>query len=670
MSSDLPLAHQPYRPEIDGLRAIAVVPVILFHCGVGFFSRGFVGVDIFFVISGYLISLKLLEDLSLSKLSLLGFYQNRAKRILPALNAMLLLTAIGAWALMPPDEISAFGESLLYTSAFVANHYFSNATDYFAPSSDALPLLHTWSLAVEEQFYFIFPLLLITLWRYCKDKLFIVLILFFFTSYAVHLIGAKNFPASSYFFLGTRAWELLAGAFLAWHTAFAGSAKTPSEIKTVLLYLGVALVSLSILGWPGDALPAPYLWSTFPVLGTVLLIGLMSSRDTVGKLLGTRPFVYVGRISFSLYLWHFPVFALAKIHEQTTHQHVPLALLLIALTIVSILSFHWIENPIRYIKNPKKQLWVGMLAIQLGLLGLGFAMHSHTALFKTYTPEQEHIRSLFQFPPPTTPSWQTCEQATIDKPCVGGDLTAKEKIVLIGDSHAFTLFDAFSREAQQAHVQLVLYTKGNCPPLWPEIATAASDKCLAANQKIFDLVSQDPMVKAWVLSARWAWYFEGTGFDNLQHGQVGKNATFLKHLPTDSRLRRTTLQTYLNQTIEKLGNHTQHLYVINSIPEPGWHVAKQSIDIVTTHADVSKVMRYPQHIFTARNQAVDHALGPFLSKGAIQLIEPSQAICNSSSNAYCQTWQDEVPLYTDDNHLSPAGAKLVADLFSESWRKH
>jgi len=660
--------HPTYRPEIDGLRAVAVIPVIFFHLGVTFFSRGFIGVDIFFVISGYLISLKLLEELAQGNLSLVGFYQNRAKRILPALNTMMLATAIAALILMPPDELSSFGESLFYTSAFLANHFFLSSTDYFAPAADTLPLLHTWSLAVEEQFYFGFPLLLGLLWKKCRRYVFPALLGMLVFSYLLHLLGTKNFPASSYFYLATRAWELLAGSALAFHVSRANRQLAKPAMKVWGSCLGLACITLSLVGWPGDQPPAPYLWTLLPVIGTVLLIGSTDKHQLLGKVLASRAMVYVGRLSFSLYLWHFPIFAFAKIQEHTHHEASPIVLLLTSLVIVSAASFHWIENPIRYLKNPGLRFWLAMISVQTGLLAFGYALHRHTSFFKTYTPGQELVSAKFNFQAPSL-SWQLCEQATLENPCVGGDTQAKAKIVLIGDSHVFTLFDALSQQAKELNLKLVLYTKGNCPPLWVEDPSGYTDKCLQANQRVFEHLIRQADIHAVVLSARWAWYFHGTGFDNGQKGYIGKPSPFMKQLPLNSARRHIVLSDWMQQTVTKLSQFDHDLYVINTIPEPGWLLHKKSIDLALLPIDIEQTLRYDKKVFFARNKAVDDALAGFVKTASIRLIQASSVLCpEEGTPVKCLTWQQGLPLYADDNHLTPVGARLVAEEFRRQWR--
>lgn len=667
MSRESPFIHQAYRPEIDGLRALAVIPVILFHLGLAIFSRGFVGVDIFFVISGYLISLKLLEEVAQDKLSLVGFYQNRAKRILPALNTMMLATAIAGLILMPPDELSNFGESLFYASAFFANHFFLSTTDYFAPAADTLPLLHTWSLAVEEQFYFGFPLLLGLLWKKCRRYVFPVLIGSLVISYLLHLLGTKNFPASSYFYLATRAWELLAGAVLAFHVSRPHHQQAKPAIKTWGGLLGLTLITVSLVGWPSDQPPAPYLWTLLPVVGTLLLIGSTDKDQLLGKVLASQPLVYVGRLSFSLYLWHFPIFAFAKIQEHANNEASSIAQLLTLLVSVSAASFHWVENPIRRLKNPSLRFWLVMIFVQTGLLALGYALHRHTSFFTTYTPEQELISAKFNFQPPPL-SWQLCEQATLENPCTGGDTLAKEKIVLMGDSHAFTMFDALSQQAKSLHLKLVIYTKGNCPPLWVDEPSGYTDKCLEANQKVFEHLMRQHDVQAVILSARWAWYFQGTGFDNGQKGYIGKPSPFMKQLPLTSARRNSVLSDWMQQTLTKLSQFEHDLYVINTIPEPGWLLPKKSIDLALLPIDIEQTLRYDKRVFIARNKGVDETLARFAQTGSIRLVQASAVLCPEEvTPVLCLTWHKGLPLYTDDNHISPIGAKRVAEEFRRQW---
>jgi peptidoglycan/LPS O-acetylase OafA/YrhL len=233
-----------YRKEIDGLRTIAVLPVMLFHAGLAEFSGGFVGVDVFFVISGYLITSMILQELTEGHFSLLSFYERRARRILPALFLVMFVTLVFAWILMVPSQLSDFGNSVIAVCLFFSNLYFRRASDYFAPSGEQLPLLHTWSLAVEEQYYVVIPLLILLLFMYFRKWLVPVLVLLTILSFGLAEWGLFSRPETRFFVAQTRAWELLLGSLIAIHITQRPRFRT--IIEEALALIGVAMIAVGV----------------------------------------------------------------------------------------------------------------------------------------------------------------------------------------------------------------------------------------------------------------------------------------------------------------------------------------------------------------------------------------------------------------------------------------
>ncbi|MDP3339891.1 acyltransferase family protein [Frigidibacter sp.] len=337
-----------YRREIDGLRAIAVLPVILFHAGFDAFGGGYVGVDVFFVISGYLIAGILARELAAGEFSLLRFYDRRARRILPALFVMLAATVPLAWVLMTPSQLTGFFTSLGSVAIFAANLHFYEAAGYFAAETEMQPLIHTWSLAVEEQFYLIFPPLIAALWRWWPRMLWPVLALLAVASlaWAVHVLPTH--PDRAFFLPEARAWELLAGALLAlWPGHKAGGDRLGARRGTSLLAgLGLALILGPVVLYD-EHTAFPGLAALPPVIGTLLVLHAARAGTAVAALLSWRPLVGMGLISYSAYLWHQPLFAGARLAYLTE----PPPALMIGLTgltlILAVLSWRYVEQPVR-----------------------------------------------------------------------------------------------------------------------------------------------------------------------------------------------------------------------------------------------------------------------------------------------------------------------------------
>ena len=335
-----------YRREIDGLRALAVLPVILFHAGFQTFSGGFVGVDIFFVISGYLITSIILAEMEAGTFTLANFYERRARRILPALFFVMLVCLPFAWFLLLPSDMKDFSKSLVAVSVFASNILFWRESGYFDTAAELKPLLHTWSLAVEEQYYVLFPLFLMLFWKLGKRRILLTLGFVFFSSFAVAQWAAFVKPAAAFFLLPTRGWELIVGAFAAFYLSQNNRKNYPKIFIELSSWLGIGLIFFSVFTY-SKATPFPGFYALAPTLGTVLIILFATKQTSAGKILGNNAFVGIGLISYSAYLWHQPLLSFAR-HRGVTSSDKDILFLLITATIVlACLSFKFIETPFR-----------------------------------------------------------------------------------------------------------------------------------------------------------------------------------------------------------------------------------------------------------------------------------------------------------------------------------
>ncbi len=347
-----------YRKEIDGLRAVAVVPVVLFHAGTPWVGGGYVGVDVFFVISGYLITSLILQDEHTGKFSLIRFYERRARRILPALFAMMLACIPFAYFLMSPAELKYFGEGIGSVSLFASNVLFFSHGGYFSAPTALNPLVHTWSLAVEEQFYLLYPLMLVVVWRWGRTPITLLIVAIALLSFGfAHLGGSFSreipfvvrdwkFAASSFCFYLTpaRAWELMAGALVAiWSP---DRIEKPRILTEVGAAIGLAAILVAIFGYSADT-PFPSYYTLLPVLGTVFVVLFGGPTNWTGRLLSQPLFVGVGLISYSVYIWHLPMLAFARLYS-TTELSTWLASLLAILSLpAGYLSWKYIETSFR-----------------------------------------------------------------------------------------------------------------------------------------------------------------------------------------------------------------------------------------------------------------------------------------------------------------------------------
>ncbi len=335
-----------HRPDIDGLRAVAVLPVIGHHAGLPGVPGGFLGVDVFFVISGFLITGILLADLQRGQFSIARFYERRARRILPALVLTLLASVPLALALMLPGQLIGFGESLISVVLFLSNLHFWRSVNYFAEAAELQPLLHTWSLAVEEQFYVLFPLLLLALWRLARGGLIGVLGLLMLAGFGVSVWASHAMPVANFYWLPTRAWELLAGALcavLAPRVAALGG----GGLRSVLAALGLAMVVGAMMAFD-RTMALPGALTLVPVAGTALVILFSrAGQGLAGRLLAWRLMVGIGLVSYSAYLFHQPLYAFARLGLGDGATPAILALLGLLALGFAALSWRFVEQPFR-----------------------------------------------------------------------------------------------------------------------------------------------------------------------------------------------------------------------------------------------------------------------------------------------------------------------------------
>ncbi len=435
-----------YRPEVDGLRAIAVLSVIIYHAefllfGGKFLQGGYLGVDIFFVISGYLITKIIVGEIySTGSFNILNFYDRRARRIGPMLFLVMLASFPFAWFLLLPTALEEFAGSILSSILFVSNFFFYfSTTEYGAESSLLKPFLHTWSLSVEEQFYLIFPLLVLAVHRLFKDKLASVLLAFMLLSlYFSEVMSSRNFDLNFYLPF-SRFWELGAGSMLAiLELRFPRDTRKRGIADELLPVVGMFLVIVSILQFDSNTFHPGYI-TLIPIVGVSLVIYFSTTEDLVGKVLGNKYMVYIGLLSYSAYLWHFPLFAYARIFAQKI-DNVDKTVLIVATLILAWLSYKFFETPLRLkAKVGNKKFYVAlalMLSVVVGMCLLvfknnGFENRFHSAgILSNYELDNEKLRKT---------SWNVLKEKMSVEP-VFDDVD--NKVLIVGNSHAKDIFNA------------------------------------------------------------------------------------------------------------------------------------------------------------------------------------------------------------------------------------
>ena len=471
-----------YRAEIDGLRALAVVAVVLFHAGVPGLTGGFIGVDIFFVISGFLITLILLRDIEAGQFSLLRFYERRARRILPALFLVIAVTAPVAWAVMLPSQRQAMAESMAALAIFISNLLFGAQQGYFSPDAAELPFLHTWSLSVEEQFYVVFPLLLVFLWRFGMRATVAVLALLLVASIALAQFGSWRDPSRNFYFTGSRIWELMAGAL----TALA-ERRYGRQARNAPALAGFFALALPLFLYD-ETTPNPSIWTAIPVAGTALFLFYGRQGTLVAQVFSLRAVVTVGLISYSAYLWHHPLFAVARLSTGAAPAPLLMAALVVATFAFAALSWRYVELPFRRTQPllPSRPALFGAalagLAVMLGLGVAGWAVKGGEADWLAANPDRAPTYLLLtraREAPNRPRSFGPCRFNTdrFDAATEAHIADCAQRLgpafVILGDSHAIDVYMGLASLSDDAHFVLGVTSagcnlhsvKGNCPLL-------------------------------------------------------------------------------------------------------------------------------------------------------------------------------------------------------------
>ena len=633
-----------YRSEIDGLRAVAVLPVILFHAGFSTFSGGFVGVDIFFVISGYLITAILITDLNSGRFSILHFYERRARRILPALFFAMLCTLPFAWFWMNPVQLKDFAQSLVAVTTFTSNILFWRETGYFNAASELKPLLHTWSLAVEEQFYIFFPVLLLVLWRFSSRIVLYIIVALSVTSLFLSHWGSIAAPSATFYLIPTRAWELGAGSIC----AFLLKNRQPYK-NNALSGLGLILILGSIFLYDSNT-PFPSLWALVPVGGTALIILFAQSTTLTANLLSIRPIVFIGLISFSAYLWHQPLFAFAHMQSLSAPPTSTMYLLIALSFGLAVFSWRYIEQPFRGRENSfritRRQVFGLSISAMALFSAIGLAGHLTGGAPFRQTPsgvawqDLDLDRRLALNP---GLGLQCIEgnsfQNVVTNPnCRTGDTP---RVLLWGDSYAMHLAGALQASdlsEKHAFIQLAL---SQCSPILNRgingsIVTA--QECIDFNDQVAAYLKESDNIKFVIMSSPYG-CFERATFDRA--GQ-----------------RRDTIDedycyTQMVETAEMIVSLGKVPVFVTPPPANGTDIGQCLGSALARHLPLS-VCNYSNSAMSLERIQTYDIMDQL--KDHYTVIDLRDTLCFSG---VCTTEAEGVFLYRDAGHLSVEGSSLI-----------
>jgi len=655
-----------YRADIDGMRCLAVLAVVLCHAGIPGFPGGYVGVDIFFVISGFLITQIISREIGDGTFSILRFYERRARRIVPAILVVILACLAAGWFILLPDEYLALGKTSLATIAFVSNiRFFVSSSDYFGPEVAFDPLLHTWSLAVEEQFYLLFPFLLIVLSNRFLPYRFVAIAVLCAISFALSVWGVANFEIATFYLLPTRFWELGLGALLALRAYPADSSPLARQGAGLL---GLFLIAASVIlleegsAFPGlAALPA--------CAGTALLIWSGSDgRTLASKLLSMRPFVLIGLISYSLYLWHWPFIVFLRLWLSTAD--LPLAVASGAV-IVSIcfaaLSWRYIEQPFRrpsrvahargaegsrpiLMRSGAAMACVAALACVPVALG-GFTGRLTPSAHASYIHAKERGQVSLACER-RSDSGDACE--------IGEQMPAgtEPDLIIWGDSHALAMLAAFDEVLDAKGLAAVAYVKPGCAAL---VGVARADKengeaCEVHNQQVLREIRRYSGDETVILISRWALLTEG----ERAEGEAGSEAVLAAAETAatwEGNSNQSLVERGLDKAVRELSEEGVEVIVMRPTPEFGYDIPKAMVRQTWTGMEPQTLYRadYGARV-SDTNAIIDHVV----TRHDAEAVAPADLLCPDA----CRTSFRNEFLYRDDDHLSQAGAEwLVREMF-------
>jgi len=647
-----------YRPEIDGLRAISVGGVVLFHAGLGV-SGGYVGVDVFFVISGYLITSILLKNIQNGSFSMANFWLRRIRRILPASVAMSVTVLLTGILLLEPSSLTALAKSAMYQSVMLSNVFFRNDTGYFAEAAVYKPLLHTWSLSVEEQFYLIFPILLILAHKVFKVYVWMFFLVIGLISLftAIHITGVDE-PAA-FFLLYTRAWEMIAGVLIAINL---NRLNLSIELSQLLTATGLVLILYSMLYFD-SATPFPGSSAIIPVLGaTLFIVGSSQPGTYAGRLLSLKPLVFVGVISYSLYLWHWPIFSFVEHTIIDIDLYTRLSLVLVSI-LLAFMSWKFVENPFRH----GNYLQSYAAALGFTFVSLIFLMASSTTIAKLDgLPQRFNQQTLLMLDDLDRKGsnyvGKDGEPALIGKRKSGSDQIPD--FILWGDSHGMVIAEYVDRLASERGLFGEAYLSPGVIPvtnLWRPIwEDSRRELYLEQNRRIVQSAIERKISDI-ILIGRWSVISEGRNSLEIENGDARTDS-----LVTDNELQdRSTitadhasasLARQLQKMLHRLNQSGTRVWLLKQVPETDNPSNARHFYLSQRFPGVNRIERfttsYNKHL---ERQAKFESAVATVSSDNLIVIDPAPGFFQNEQSMLEVFSQRSH--YRDDDHLTTYGVE-------------
>lgn len=667
------LSAKNYRPDIDGLRALAVLSVIAFHAFPEWLAGGFIGVDIFFVISGFLIANLILSGLNQTDFRLSAFYASRVRRLFPALILVLLSCQAFGWFALLSDEYTRLGKHVSASGIFVANWVLWGESGYFDFAAESKPLLHLWSLGIEAQYYVFWPVLLCWMVKHKFNAIWLTAILLA-CSLGLNLALVEQFASATFFLPFTRMWELLAGSLLA---LFAQSNVTSiirirsqcnkyTLIKHGLPLLGMLLLFLGVFfidrhqHFPGGL-------ALLPVMGTLLIMAAGSQSWLNQRVLSNPMLVGVGLISYPLYLWHWPLLSFANILTQAQPSaHVRMACIAIAL-VLSVLTYYFLERPVRFEKNlrSKSHVLIALLLITASLGLITYGADGFKSRFSHQLIQAQTADLVFDLP--SSQDWYCADASNEGPRCLSSG--PNPSTVVMGDSHALTIYSGLVQRFKAKGQDIGLYGGSDgCPPLLDVVIQdlgGDTRNCLTKGSQAIRRVINDPAVKDVILTSRGPMYTTGAGFGEIESAQFGTWVLYFDGEKQGLRSNEEVFMKGLATTLDALLAAHKQVTFLHDVPELGFDIRSCfTFRPISLTQQVMKTCAVRKSDFLNRTHTHRAGVNRILSeRPEVKVIDLAQALCDDE---WCWGSKNDVLFYMDDDHLSHRGSAYVV---KQLWDK-
>ena len=636
-----------YRSEIDGLRSFAVIPVVLYHAGITTISGGFVGVDVFFVISGYLIANIIISEMKAGNFTYFEFYERRVRRILPALATVVLFSIIASLIFALPSQVEQTAWSGIFALLGVSNIYFWTQSGYFAPASEFQMLLHTWSLGVEEQFYLLLPIALLYKFRLRLD-LRVVMMVVLPILFAMGVWLSLNKPSVAFFLLPARAWELALGVALAVGVL---PRLNNCQARSVVAFLGLASIVISIF-FIDSRMIFPGWAALLPCLGAAAVIYAASSDNLVGRFLSLPPLRFIGLISYSLYLWHWPIFVSLRMFSAQPQLSVSLAVFGSALSVLfAYLTWRFVENPFRSRQVMRFRTFLyGAGLASFFSIAISILTISSSGLPNRLNPTAQKFASAAQDIDQFRSQCSGIRDIN-DQECFFGDPSAEPSFIVVGDSHAGAIRPAIEKWAIATGRSGTILWRGGCPlvvgaTLIPDID---SEECSAFKEYSVEAIRANANFELVIVAGRWEAAYTG-----IAPEVGGSHRTFWVDDIEPQTSPDVSLEVFergLLRTAQIFSEADRTVVFVGAVPEVGF-------DVPTVLALAAHNQGTTSSLDLSRESVVAVELdnlfeGIAASVKRVQYVSIWENICD----ARCNLLINGVPLYSDEDHLTYTAAR-------------